>query len=62
MKDSGSREPLHFLLFSTSLLSKPTRRPRFISNAAGFSFVPDLIMLIHVPECMVMYSKIAFAY
>ena len=37
MKDSGSREPLHFLLFSTSLLSKPTRRLRCTSNAAGAS-------------------------
>ena len=27
MKDSGSREPLHFLLFSTSLLSKPNEDP-----------------------------------
>ena len=61
MKDSGSREPLHFLLFSTSLLSKPNEDPAALQNAVGSSFVPDLIMLIHVPECMVMYSKIAFA-
>ena len=37
MKDSGSREPLHFLLFSTSLLSKPNEDPAAPQNAAGSS-------------------------
>ena len=45
MKDSGSREPLHFLLFSTSLLSKPTRSPRCTSNAAGASTLCILFCL-----------------
>ena len=35
MKDSGSREPLHFLLFSISLLSKPNEDPAAPQNAAG---------------------------
>ena len=39
MKDSGSREPLHFLLFSTSLLSKPKRRSRCTSKCSGVFYV-----------------------
>jgi len=46
MKDSGSREPLHFLLFSTSLLSKPKRSPRCTSKCSGGFYVMYLILSI----------------
>ena len=36
MKDSGSREPLHFLLFSTSLLSKPNEDPAAFDGSGVF--------------------------
>ena len=58
MKDSGSREPLTFLLFSTSLLSKPTRKPRCTSNAAGFSYLCEwtIILDIDIESCVVSFS------
>ena len=46
MKASGSREPLTFLLFSTSLLSKPTRRPRCTSKCSGVFIVIHYVVSI----------------
>ena len=46
MKDSGSREPLHFLLFSTSLLSKPNENPAALQKCSGVFYVMYLILSI----------------